>query len=76
LNKRDGRKKINPLKHSRQMVKLNPYAEVLKRAAILRQQRLLDNKLSKKSAAPKPAVAKPAAPKAAAPPVKKPVPAK
>jgi large subunit ribosomal protein L4e len=75
-NKRDGRKKINPLKHSRQMVKLNPYAEVLKRAAILRQQRLLDNKLSKtgkKPAVAKPAVAKPAAAKTAAPPAKKPV---
>lgn len=63
-NKRATKDKKNPLKRSRVMVKLNPYAavsnlsiilhvdnnsllQVLKRAAILRQQKLLDTRLSK-----------------------------
>jgi large subunit ribosomal protein L4e len=63
-NKHASKKKINPLKRTRQMVKLNPFAAVLKRAAILRQQKLLDKKLmkspapAKKAPAPKKATAK------------------
>jgi large subunit ribosomal protein L4e len=68
-NKRDGRAKRNPLKSTRQMVKLNPYAEVLKRAAILRQQKMLQTKFSKDKTGGAKKAAVPA--KKAASPVKK-----
>jgi large subunit ribosomal protein L4e len=49
-NHRDGRKKSNPLKHSNIMKVLNPYSEVLKRAAILRAQKVIASKIQKTSA--------------------------
>jgi len=49
-NQRDGRKKSNALKHANVMNKLNPYKEVLKRAAILRSQKVISSKIQKASA--------------------------
>jgi large subunit ribosomal protein L4e len=60
--------KKNPLRNVRAMIKLNPYAAVLKRRAILRARaKALQTKKGTKKAAPaaKPAAAKPAAAKPA-----------
>lgn len=74
------RVKLNPLRNVRAMIKLNPYAAVLKRRAILRARRqALQTKkgAAKPAAKPAPAAAKPAAAKpAAAKPAAKPAPKK
>jgi len=67
------RVKHNPLRNSREMIRLNPYAAVLKRRAILKaREKAVGKKDTKKAVGGKPAAAKAGAPKQAAA-AKKPV---